>query len=57
MAKILENPNGRRLIKLNTDEIFSIIAMYKQRCAPDIENHSQIRDILENECFYLPEDV
>ena len=57
MAKILENPMGRRLIKLNTDEIFSIIAMYKQRCTSEIDSYSRIRDILENECFYLPEDV
>jgi hypothetical protein len=57
MAKIITTKNAkRRTIRLSTDDIISVVQSYQQltkRCV-DIGN---IRDILSNTVFYLPEEM
>lgn len=57
MAKVLENPNGRRIIKLSIDDVFMIISQYQQICNFKTLDSAEARDILSDNCFYLPEDV
>ncbi len=56
MARIIENGIGRRLIKISTDDIFSIIKEY-QKIISNTENKTHIREILNKAHFYLPEEV
>jgi hypothetical protein len=57
MAKILENPNGRRMVRLNTDDIFMVVSLYQQYCNSKSLTHDQARNLLEVEKFYLPEEI
>jgi hypothetical protein len=57
MAKILENPNGRRAIRLNTDDIFMIVSLYQQYCNSKCLTYDEARSILASEKFYLPEEL
>ena len=57
MARIIESlTNSRRIIKLSTDDILSVIKEY-QRMVPRNSNYSDIRNILEDNVIYIPEDV
>ena len=55
MAQIIENSKGRRSIRLNVDDIISIVREYQNitKC----ENHYiEVRKKLSQFDFYLPED-
>lgn len=57
MAKIITTQNTkRRTIRLSTDDIVSVVQNYQQTIKgyTDIGN---IREILGNTVFYLPEEV
>ena len=57
MAKIITTKNTkRRTIRLSTDDIISVVQNYQQitKRYVDIGN---IRDILSNTVFYLPEEM
>ena len=56
MARIIENELGRRLIKINTDDVISIVKEY-QKLASQIKNPNELRSILNNSHFFLPEDL
>lgn len=57
MAKIIENIDGkRRMIKLTTDDIISIIREY-QSTVKGCLNCNDIRTALENRVFFVPEDI
>lgn len=56
MAKIIENLNGRRNIKLNTDDIIDIVREY-QCLTCNCDNYEEIRKIISSTSFYLPEDI
>lgn len=57
MARIIENENStRRIIKLSTDDIISVVQDY-QRIVPRASNISDIRAFLEDTVVYLPEEV
>ena len=56
MAKIIENKNGRRTIRLTTNDIISIVREYQNItinsiCYEDILNKLQKIDI------FIPEDI
>lgn len=57
MAKIITTKNTkRRTIRLSTDDIISVVQNYQQTTKGyvDIGN---IRELLSNTVFYLPEEV
>ncbi len=56
MARIIENSQKRRTIKLSVDDIISIIQQY-QTVTHGQKNATIVRDILKNSDFYLPEEV
>lgn len=56
MAKIIENKKGRRLIRLNTDDIINIVREY-QAITINSNNYEKTRKKLEKSELYLPEDI
>ena len=55
MARILDSTTSqRRTIQLSTDDIISVVQEYQQ-VTKGFRYLEQIRDILENKVFYLPE--
>ena len=56
MAKIIENEQGRRIIKMSVDDIISIVREY-QRMVKNPTNYEGIRIILSQASMYLPEEV
>ena len=57
MARIIESAEGsRRIIKLTTDDILSVIREY-QRLVPRNSDFIETRCILEDNVIYIPEDV
>lgn len=56
MANIIENERGRRLIRLNTDDIINIVREYQNICF-DCENYDETRKKLNNSELFLPEDL
>ena len=55
MAKIIENILGRKTIKISTDDIISIVREY-QTLTYKAKSYEEIRQILSDNNFYLPED-
>ena len=57
MARIIETTTGgRRIIKLSTDDIISVVSEY-QRIVSRGTNYTETRDSLENNVIYIPEDI
>ncbi len=56
MAKIIDNEKGRRNIQLNTDDIIDIVREY-QNLTINCNSYEEIRDILSDCVFYIPEDI
>lgn len=56
MAKIIENFNGRRNIRLNANDIIDIVREY-QRITVGSFSYQEIRDKIKDIEFYLPEDI
>ena len=57
MARIIESKKGnRRLIKISTDDILSIVKDY-QRIVPRFSNEKTAREYLSDTVIYIPEDV
>lgn len=56
MAKIIENSKGRRLIRLNTDDIINIVREY-QSITFDCSDYEDKRKLLDKFELYLPEDM
>ena len=55
MAEIIENMNGRRLIRVSTDDIISLVREYQQY-ASESSSYREIREKLDKKDIYLPED-
>lgn len=56
MARIIENQSGqRRIIKMSTDDIISVVKDY-QRIVPRFSTETDARDYLEDTVIYIPED-
>lgn len=57
MARIIETQKGsRRLIKLTTDDIISVVKDY-QRIVPRFSDINEIRNYLSDTVIFIPEDV
>ncbi len=56
MAFIVENKNGRRIIRLNTEDIINIVREY-QNITCNSYSYSEIREKLNKNELYIPEDV
>ncbi len=56
MAKIIENLNGRRIIRLNTNDIINIVREY-QNITSGLFDYNAIRQKLDITDLYLPEDI
>ena len=56
MARILENIEGRRNILLTTDDGLAIIREY-QKLTSGTKSYESIREILQENKFYLPEEL
>lgn len=55
MARIINSTTGsRRIIKLSTDDIISIIQEYQQ-LTNKFRHLQDIRDILEDKAIFIPE--
>lgn len=55
MANIIENLYGRRMIKMSTDDVISIVREY-QNTAGKHSSYDELRKKLDAHEFYLPED-
>ena len=55
MAKIIENEAGRRLIKISTDDLISLVREY-QTLTKNTHDYETIRKILSTNSLYLPEE-
>ncbi len=57
MARIIENVDGKRkMIKLSTDDIISVIREY-QSITYGCNSFSDIRSALSDTVIFIPEDV
>jgi len=57
MARIVETKNSkRRLIKMSTDDIISVIKDY-QRIVPRFSAEKTARNYLEDTVIFIPEDI
>ena len=56
MAKIIENKIGRRQIRLNTNDIITIVGEY-QNITIGSKNYEEIRKNLDKINLYIPEDI
>ena len=55
MATIVENLNGRRLIRVSTDDIISLVREY-QTVNCNTKSYEETRKLLDKKNIYLPED-
>lgn len=57
MARIIESESGeRRIIKISTDDILSIVQDY-QRIVPRFSSIEDARNYLSDTVIFIPEDV
>ncbi|MBQ2644245.1 hypothetical protein IJG14_01565 [bacterium] len=56
MARIIDNNNGRRNILLNVDDVLSLVREYQQ-ITQGLKTYDEIRQILQSNKFYLPEEI
>lgn len=56
MARIIENETGRRNVILTEDDVLSIVREY-QTLTCGIKSYEEIREVLRENKFYLPEDL
>ena len=56
MAKIIENEQGRRMVKMSVDDIISVVREY-QRIVKNPKTYEAMRFILSQACMYLPEEM
>ena len=56
MAEILENQNGRRNIRLNTEDIISIVREYQNKTVGSY-TYNEIREKIKDLTIIIPEDI
>jgi hypothetical protein len=58
MARIIENHEGRRMIRLTSDDVLTVVSLYQQQLYDLRErDYEAVRTKLNSHYFYLPEDV
>lgn len=56
MAKIIENKNGRRMVRLNPNDVINIVREY-QNLSLGVKDYNELRGKLNEFEIYLPEDL
>ena len=56
MAKIIENKNGRRMVRLNPNDVINIVREY-QNWSLGVRDYNELRGKLNEFEIYLPEDL
>lgn len=56
MATIIENMGGRRIIRVSTDDVISLIKEY-QATACGCHSYEEIRSKLNRRELFIPEDM
>ncbi len=56
MAKIIENKNGRRMVRLNPNDVINIVREY-QNLSLGVKDYNELRGRLNEFEIYLPEDL
>ncbi|MBR1753696.1 hypothetical protein IJ732_02575 [bacterium] len=56
MATVIENENGRRMIRVSTDDVISLVREY-QTLTGKVRDVESVRKILSANPLFLPEDV
>ena len=56
MAKIIENLHGRRMIRISTDDLISLVKEY-QSAACESESYYELREKIDGKDLYIPEDI
>lgn len=58
MATIIETTlSERRIIKLSTDDIISVVREYQRIISTKQKNYLNTRNVLDNNTIYIPEDI
>jgi hypothetical protein len=58
MARIIENHEGRRMIRLTPDDVLTIVSLYQQQLyGMEHRDYEGIRSRLRDGYYYLPEDI
>ena len=58
MARIVENPEGRRMIRLSAEDVLTVVSLYQQQLYQvQSRNYDDIRAQLVQQHIYLPEEV
>lgn len=55
MATIIENENGRRMIRVSTDDIIMLVKEYQNICC-STNSYEKTRQELDKKDIYIPED-
>ena len=56
MARIIDNEGNRRIIKLSSNDIISVVREYQNYVKRGFGS-VQTKDALENVVIYIPEDI
>ena len=56
MARIIENEGSRRLIKMSSDDIISVVRDY-QRIVPRGCSAEEVRNYLSDTVIFIPEEI
>lgn len=56
MAKIVENPKGRRTIVVSTDDVINIVREY-QAITYNKSTYTDIREALDERTLFIPEEA
>ncbi len=58
MARIIENHEGRRMIRLTADDVLTVVSLYQQNLQGlEQRDYHGIHSKLGGASFYLPEDL
>ena len=58
MAKIVENPEGHRMVRLSTEDVLMVVSLYQQQLYTlQQRTYDGIKERLNDMQCYLPEDV
>lgn len=58
MARILENQDGRRMVRLSADDVLTVVSLYQQQLYQlQQRDYHGIRTRLQQTEIYLPEDL
>lgn len=59
MAKILENNQGRRIIRLSAEDIMAVVGQYQEQCKSQQGplTYDSLKSMMDAFPVYLPEEV